>query len=164
MRILVSFAMALLMALTCAAQECHSLNGVWKLNRSLTNFAGDKSPDQQAESMQVSIRQGGQNIHENWTLDGSQIKGSFGYSFLVNGQEQQIPNPDKNPLMPASVVSQWQNCTLLVTIRTNMYGLMLMSRQRTYVLSESGKRLTILEESHTLFGDSERSLVFDSFR
>jgi hypothetical protein len=157
--------MALLMAASCAAQQCHSLNGTWKLNRELTNFAGGKSPDQQAESMQVTIRQNDQSIQEDWELDGSQVKGRFGYSYQVNGQEQQIPNPDKNPLMPSSVVPQWQNCTLVAVVRTNMYGgLMIMNLQRTYVFSEDGNRLTLLEESHALYGDSERSLVFDKLR
>jgi hypothetical protein len=162
MRILLCLGLGISLAMPCLAQECHSLNGTWKLNRALTNFATVKSPDQQAESMTVAIQQTGQTIAESWILNGSQITGAFSYRFEVNGVEQKLDNAAQNRQMPTSVLPAWQNCTLIVEEKRPFFNGSSMTMRRTYVVSAGGKQLTILEESHSVFADTERNLVFDS--
>lgn len=152
---------ALLFSLPLLAQQCLSLTGTWRMNRAHSFFAGMKNPSEQAENETLVIVQNGSSVQESWTFEGSHIHEQVSYSFAVDGTEQKINNAGKSRQAPASVRAEWQNCTLIVDKKMFLYGLFTTDVKNTYVLSNQGKRLTILQESHTAFAESERRLVFD---
>jgi hypothetical protein len=150
-----------LYALPGLSQECHSLTGTWKMNPAKSFFAGMKTPDQQAEQETLVMVQDGSKIQQTWDYQGSQIKDKVTYEFIVDGTEQKPANPIKNRRIPPTIRPEWQNCTLITEEKVVLFGSFSIGTRNTYVLADRGRQLTILQESHNNFGDTERWLVFD---
>jgi para-nitrobenzyl esterase len=129
------------------------------MERESSLFASIKAPSEQAENEIVKITQASDRVREDWTFEGTAIKGRASYSFAVDGSEQPITRGEQSVRTPISVRAEWQNCTLIVHEKMLVHSLV-VEFKNTYVLSERGKRLTIFQEAHRGVIDSERRLVF----
>ena len=128
------------------------------MNPSKSFFAGVKNPNEQAENETLVIAQNGPQIEENWSFDGSKIRGQAVYRYPVDGRERSL---SKGPNIPSTVRAEWQNCTLIANKVMPFVGGLKLEVRNTYVLSPDGLELTILQETHNAVVEVERRLVFD---
>ncbi len=143
------------------AQECHPVTGAWKMNPSKSFFAGTRSADGQAEAETLRMTQTPGKILQVWNYQGSKINGEVSYEFTTDGKDNKITARGVGNRLPQFVRAEWQNCTLIYWEKTVVFGMMEFETKNTVVLSAGGKELTILQESHTVLGDTERRLAFD---
>jgi hypothetical protein len=96
-----------------------------------------------------------------WNYQGSVIKGEVSYEFTTDGKDNKITVRSPRPHAPQFVRAEWQNCTLIYWEKLVVPEILEFETKNTVVISAEGKELTILQESHSVLGDTERRLAFD---
>lgn len=146
---------------TANAQMCHPLSGTWVLSARSSEGVRSLSfnPYYRVKTAALRMRTSGGRIYETWTFRGRNLNEHWTYWFKPNGHSYRTQSASKLYSVPTAVVARWQNCTLIVSATSMLFG-EAITTVNTYVFSAAGKSLTVLQTIDSPIMHTVRRLVF----
>jgi hypothetical protein len=143
------------------AQTCHSLEGSWVLKPEggMVGAALSFDPYYAISAIRLTMRLRGPTVEQDWEFSGAHLQRATRYEFTTDGQRQASGIQAPTDFEYAAVSSVWQNCTLIQTGYSRLFG-MEVSTVSSYVISPEGKELTILQSGESPIAAIERRLEF----
>ena len=137
------------------AQTCHGLDGSWILQPDMGNLASGLSfnPYFSITGLRLLMRTSAGRIEQQWIYSGPHLQRTTRYTFTADGTKQATAIADPMDFEYAAIAAEWQNCTLMQTGFSHLFGLEVVTTS-TYVVSPDGRELTILQ-----YGESPISIV-----
>jgi len=143
------------------AQSCVPLDGVWKLTPKSSYLGSGLSfnPYYTITGIQLTIRTEQSQIAQEWNFTGPHIQRHTVYKLNPDGVRAATAIANATDFEYIATTAVWQNCTLIVTGLSRLFGLE-VSTTNTYVVSENGTTLTILQYGESPISVVDRRLVF----
>ncbi len=163
---LIAAPLVLGLAGAAGAQTCHSLSGVWRFDRagSLMGSGLSFNPTYAVSDIGLTLDQAADgSVQERWRMVGPHVQEVDAFRVQPDGQARPTHLVSVLDTTPEAVSGEWLNCTLVVKARTHLFGQEIWT-QNVYLVAPDGRRLTIVQTSHSNLGDVERRLVFEKTR
>ena len=159
--LLASLLLASGVAESADAQSCHSPAGEWTLAPSESHIGTSLSfnPYYEIAAVHLSIRTDGSTISQSWAFKGPHLDRITHYKIASDGIRHPTTLQDAMDFEYIAISAEWQNCTLLVTGISQLFG-MEIATTNTYVISVDGRQLTILQYGESPISVVDRQLVF----
>jgi hypothetical protein len=158
---LMMFAALAAIAITPArAQTCHSVAGSWKLveNHGIVGAALSFDPYFAITDIRLTTQLAGAEISQAWEFSGPHLSRTTHYQFRADATRRTTGLKDPRDFEYVALAAQWQNCTLIQTGYSLLFGLEVATRS-SYVLSADGQELTILQSGESPISVVERQLL-----
>lgn len=158
---LVMFAALTVMVISPArAQTCHSIEGSWKLvaSHGIIGAALSFDPYFVITDLRLTTRLAGVEISQAWEFSGPHLNRTTRYQFRADATRRATGLKDPTDFEYVALSAQWQNCTLIQTGYSLLFGLEVATTS-TYVLSADGQELTILQSGESPISVVERRLL-----
>jgi hypothetical protein len=143
------------------AQSCHPLDGVWILQPDRSSHATHLSfnPHFAITAVRLAIRSEGERITQQWQFRGPHLDRTTRYAFRVDGTRRDTGLADPMDFEYAAIAAEWQNCTLVQTGFSHLFGLEVVMTS-SYIVSPDGSALTIVQFGESPISIVDRRLVF----
>jgi len=146
---------------SAGAQSCHPLDGVWVLqpDRSLLGSGLSFNPYYAIAGVRLTIGADGGRITQQWRFTGPHLERTTRYVFAVDGTRRDTAVAEPMDFEYAAIAAEWQNCTLLQTGYSHLFG-MEVATTNSYLVSPDGRELTIVQYGESPISVVDRRLVF----
>lgn len=157
---------ALIMALVAGfpvaarAQTCHRLDGVWTLQPDRGSLGAGLSfnPYYAISGVQLGIETDGERMRQQWRFSGPHLQRTTRYVFTIDGTRRDTGLADPMDFEYVAMAAEWQNCTLVQTGYSHLFGLEVVTTS-TYVVAPDGRELTIFQYGESPISVVDRRLV-----
>ena len=142
------------------AQSCQPLEGEWAFSGSESRVGAGLAfnPHDAVTGIELSIR-GGRQIAQRWDFHGPYLQRTARYELQMDGLRRPTGIKDPKDFEYSDIAAEWQNCTLIVHGLSHLFGLEVATTD-TYVVSEDGRRLSILRAAESPVAVTDQTLVF----
>ena len=142
------------------AQTCHSVVGSWELvaDHGIVGAALSFDPYFVITDIRLTTKLAGAEISQAWEFSGPHLSRTTHYQFRADATRRTTGLKDPRDFEYVALAAQWQNCTLIQTGYSLLFGLEVATTS-TYVLSPDGQELTILQSGESPISVVERRLL-----
>lgn len=143
------------------AQSCNKPDGTWILVPEESSLGSGLSfnPYYAIASIRLTIGLGTNRVTQQWAFKGEHLDRTTSYDLVVDGIRRQTSVKDAMDFEYVAASAEWQNCTLIVQGFSRLFGLE-VATTNTYVVSEDGRKLTILQYGESPISVVDRRVLF----
>ena len=148
-------------ALVALVPSCHRLDGVWTLQPEKSSLGSGLSfnPYFAITAVELAITTAGERSTQQWRMSGPHLHRITNYAFITDGTRRDTGLKDPMDFEYAAISAEWQNCTLVQTGSSYLFGLEVITTS-SYLVSTLGDELTILQYGESPISVVDHRLVF----
>jgi len=148
-------------ASAAALPSCHALDGHWTLEPEKGNLGSGLSfnPYYAINGAELELKRTGTRIAERWHFTGPHLDRVTRYEYATDGLRHASQLTDPMDFEYAAMAADWQNCTLVETGYSHLFGLE-VATTNSYFVSVDGRELTIVQYGESPISVVDRRLVF----